>query len=152
MEKFTRTLRGYDPDEVNRFLDQVISQVEDMVSELKEKNAKIVELQSYAEENRLLKGKIEQYERMTKSLNQAILVAQSASDQVKSAARKESESMLDEAKRNANRIVNEALMRAEKTEQEALRLKRNINVFKRRIKDIIEAQMEVIDEMEKVEL
>ena len=30
MDKFTRTLRGYDPDEVNAFLDKVIVQVEKM--------------------------------------------------------------------------------------------------------------------------
>ena len=36
MEKFNRTLRGYDPEEVNSFLDKVISQVEDMVSEIKD--------------------------------------------------------------------------------------------------------------------
>ena len=37
MEKFTRTLRGYDPDEVNAFIDQVISQVELMVKDIKVK-------------------------------------------------------------------------------------------------------------------
>ena len=35
MEKFNRTLRGYDPDEVNSFLDKVIGQVEGMVSQIK---------------------------------------------------------------------------------------------------------------------
>ena len=37
MEKFNRTLRGYDPVEVNNFLDQVIKQVEDMVDDIKKK-------------------------------------------------------------------------------------------------------------------
>ena len=32
MDKFNRTLRGYDPDEVNQFLDQVIKQVEKMTN------------------------------------------------------------------------------------------------------------------------
>ena len=31
MEKFSRVLRGYDPDEVNSFLDKVIAKVEAMV-------------------------------------------------------------------------------------------------------------------------
>ena len=42
MEKFNRTLRGYDPDEVNHFLDQVIQQVEKIVKENKEKDKKKV--------------------------------------------------------------------------------------------------------------
>ena len=41
MEKFNRALRGYDPEEVNAFLDQVITQVEKMIAEGKEKDKKI---------------------------------------------------------------------------------------------------------------
>lgn len=41
MEKFNRTLRGYDPVEVNQFLDQVIKKVENMVAELNRKNEEI---------------------------------------------------------------------------------------------------------------
>ena len=44
MDKFTRTLRGYDPVEVNKFLDQVIVQVEKMNNALKEKDAIIEKL------------------------------------------------------------------------------------------------------------
>ena len=36
MEKFNRTLRGYDPVEVNQFLDQVIKKVENIVFQAKE--------------------------------------------------------------------------------------------------------------------
>ena len=60
MEKFNRTIRGYDPDEVNRFLDKVISQVEVMVNEMKEKEARIAKLESYEIENQNLKEKIAQ--------------------------------------------------------------------------------------------
>ena len=35
MERFTRVLRGYDPEEVNEFLDQVIAQVQKMVKSMK---------------------------------------------------------------------------------------------------------------------
>ena len=49
MEKFNRTLRGYDPIEVNQFLDHVIKQVEKMVDDIKEKDARIAELQAMEE-------------------------------------------------------------------------------------------------------
>ena len=51
MEKFNRTLRGYDPIEVNQFLDQVIRQVERMVNDIKVKDARIAELEVMEEEN-----------------------------------------------------------------------------------------------------
>lgn len=152
MEKFNRTLRGYDPAEVNNFLDQIIKQVEDMVSEIKSKDARISELEGLEQENIHLKEKLEQYERMEGTLNKAILMAQKTSDQIKSTAQQESDIIIDDAKKNASRIVNEALLRAEKTEFEASMLRRNINVFKRRLKDIIESQLEVVNDIEKVEL
>ena len=55
MEKFNRALRGYDPEEVNAFLDQVITQVEKMIAEGKEKDKKIYELQHLEQENIHLK-------------------------------------------------------------------------------------------------
>ena len=41
MEKFKRTVRGYDPEEVNAFLDKVIAKVESMVADIEKKNATI---------------------------------------------------------------------------------------------------------------
>lgn len=152
MEKFNKTLRGYDPVEVNQFLDQVIKQVEEMVDDIKNKDAKITQLELELQKSESLRGSLEQYQRMESSLRNAMVMAQRASDQIKLSAHNESEVIIDDAKRNANRIVNEALLRAEKTEQEADTLKRNINVFKRRIKDIIEAQLEVVDEIDNVKL
>ena len=152
MEKFNRTLRGYDPEEVNKFLDRVISQVEVMVNELKEKDTRIAQLESYEEENKALKEKIEQYERMEGSVNKALMLAQRTGDQMKVSAQNESDTIIQNAKNNANRIINEALMRAEKTENEAALLKRNIVIFKKRVKDIIEAQLEVVNEMDEVDL
>lgn len=151
MEKFNRTLRGYDPVEVNAFVDQVIGQVEKMVSEGRAKDAKINELKSLEAENARLKEKLVQYERMENTLNKAILMAQKTSEQIKLNAIKESETILEDAKRNASRIVNESLLRAEKTEMEANMLKRNINIFKRRLRSIIEEQLEMVNDIEKVD-
>ena len=152
MEKFNRILRGYDPEEVNGFLDKVIARVEDMVSEIEKKDKEIEDLKKQIEDVTSLKEKLAQYERMEDTLNRAILMAQKTSDQLKVAAHKESEIVLDDAKKNANRIVNEALIRAEKIENDAITLKRNVDVFKRRLKGIIESQLEVIDEIDKIDL
>lgn len=152
MEKFNRTLRGYDPDEVNRFLDQVIQQVEQIVKENKEKDARIQELKHFEQENRRLMQKVEQYEKVENTLNKAIIMAQKTSDQMRASAHQEAEVILSDAKKNANRIVNEALLKAEKTEDEAARLNRNIKIFKRRVKEIIEAQLEVIEEIDHVKM
>ena len=89
---------------------------------------------------------------MEGTLQNAIIMAQRTSDQIKSTAHKESEIILEDAKRNASRIINESLLKAEKTEMEAEMLKRNINIFKRKLRGIIEAHLEMDDDIEKVEM
>ena len=152
MEKFKRSLRGYDPNEVNRFLDQIINQVETMMTDIKERDAKIIELENVVIDNQRLKDKVEQFERMEGTLNKALFMAQKTSEQIKLSAHQESTILLEEAKQNANRIVNEALLRAEKTELEVNMLKRNVNIFKRRLRGLIETQLEMVDDIEKIEL
>lgn len=149
MEKFNRALRGYDPDEVNEFLDKIINQVEDMVNE---NNKCLEKLELLEQENDMLKEKLEHFENIEGTLNRAIMMAQKTTDQMKVNAHKEADLLLDEAKKNANRIVNEALIRAEKTENEANHLTKNIYVFKRRLKNIIEAQLEMVNDIDKIEL
>lgn len=151
MEKFNRVLRGYDPDEVNNFLDHVIAEVEKMVSEIKAKDEEIVALKAELVKQDSLKSKLANYERLEDTMNKAIFMAQKTSEQMKINAHNEAQLIMDDAKKNASRIVNEALLRAEKTEMEANMLRRNINVFKRRIKAIIEEQLESVEEIDKVE-
>lgn len=142
MEKFNKSLRGYNPAEVNQFIDQVISKVEGMITEIEKKDREI----------RALEESLEHYENMEDTLHKAIIMSEETANNRLRMAKQEADIIIEDAKKNANRIVNEALVRAEKTEYEANLLRRNINIFKRRLKAIIEAQLEAIDEIDKVEL
>ena len=153
-----KTFRNYTPEQVDQFLDQVIKQVERMIEDNKAKNReiairdkKIEELSKIVEGTANMQQRLAQYERMEGTLNRAIMMAQKTSDQIKSNAHRESEIILNDAKMNASRIVNESLLKAERTEMEAEMLKRNINIFKRKLRGIIEAQLEMVDDIEKVE-
>ena len=167
MEKFSRVLRGYDPEEVNNFLDKVIEKVESMVTEIEAKDKKIVELSNLdkqtkekynlelnklKQENLTLTSKIAQFERMEENLKRAILMAEKTSEQIKLTAYQERDIIVTDAKKNANRIVNEALLKAEEVQKETDTLRRNIIVFKRRLKEALSTQAELIDDIEKIEL
>lgn len=147
MDKFNRTLHGYDPDEVNAFLDQVISHVEKMVSDLREKDLKIKEL-----EDKINFQPKSDVEKASDSLAQSIVIARRTSDQIKDSAYRERDLIVEDAKRNANRIVNEALMKAERAEDQAETLRRKTNIFKRRLRNVIEEQLEMVDEIEKIDM
>lgn len=158
MNDNSRTFKNYTPEEIDRFLDQIIKQVERMIEDNKAKNQEIVlkdkkieELSKALATTRTMQEKLAQYERMEGTLNRAIMMAQKTSDQIKTTAHRESEIILEDAKRNASRIVNESLLKAEKAEMEADMLKRNINIFKRKLRGLIEAQLEMVDDIENVD-
>ncbi|MFI3307278.1 MAG: DivIVA domain-containing protein [Mycoplasmatota bacterium] len=152
MDKFNRALRGYDVKEVNDFLDQTIIKVENMIVENRRKDEQIKSLSGLVEENETLKSKLATYQRMEETLNKAIFMAQKTSDQMRLSAHKDSEVIVNDAKQNANRIVNEALMKAEKIQLTSEQLTRNIHMFKKRLRNVVEAQLEVIDDIDNITL
>lgn len=142
MEKFSYETNGYNRDEVNKFINDVIVQTENIVSRCKKQRDEIESL----------KKELEHYKNLEKSLNMAILKAEETGDNIKRMARDEAEMIIGDAKGNASRIVNEALLRAEKIENRADILERNLKIFKRKLRIIVEQQMAVVDEIEVLEL
>ena len=138
MERFNTSFKGYRKDEVNKFVSECIKQVESMLDSLKAKDLEIEKL----------KEDLQKYKELESTLNKAILMAEDSSSQMRRMASDESNRIINEARKNASRIVNEALLEAEKTQNENLRLKRNIITFKRRLKTILENQIEMVDEIE----
>ncbi len=142
MEKFSYETNGYNRDEVNKFINDVIVQTENIVSRCRKQRDEIESL----------KKELEHYRNLEKSLNMAILKAEETGDNIKRMARDEAEMIIGDAKGNASRIVNESLLRAEKIENRADILERNLKIFKRKLRIIVEQQMAVVDEIEVLEL
>ena len=136
MEKFSYEANGYNRNQVNQFVEEVITQTEGIIKRCKEQKNEI--------EN--LRQELEHYKNIETSLKDAIIRAEEAGDNIKRMAREESEMIVTDAKHNASRIVNEALLKAEKIEVQSERLQNNIKIFKRKLKLIVEQQMEVVDE------
>lgn len=141
MRKFDTVFHGYDKNQVHECIDDIINNYEVLLNKSKKTE----------EQNRLLREKIQYYERIEDSMNRAIFTAETAGDQIKSSARKEADALITEARHNASRIINDALLKAEKAQNHADQLKRNTNVLKRRLRQIIENQLEVIEEIDNVD-
>ena len=122
MKKFDRSFNGYNVEQVNSFVDDVISRVEDMITKMKNKDLEI---------DRLTK-ELEHYKNMDATLNRAVVMAEEAASKYKSNSIAESDLIITEAKKNANRIINDALLKAESLENDAARLRRNIITYKRK--------------------
>ena len=142
MKRFTITNDGYNIDEVNSFIDVVIKRLEKLNNENSLLQMKISSLEEELKKEKKAEAK----------MAEAIMAAQSTSEKIKSLAREEASVIVEEAKNNANSIVHEALVTAEKTENEASLLRKNITVYKNRVKNIIKAQLELADELDKYDL
>ena len=142
MEKFNTAFSGYNKEEVNKFIDDVIKQVETMINNMKSKDLEIERL----------KAELEHYKNLEDTFNRALIIAEDAGEQIKISAKSESTRVLEDAKRNADRIINNALVKAEQTTRDVERLRRNVITFKRRLKDILETQMELLDEIDNIEI
>ncbi len=142
MEKFSTSFSGYRKEEVNKFIDDVIKEVENMISNMKSKDLEIEKL----------KSELEHYKNLESTFNRALLLAEDSGQQIRNTARNESQHIIEDARRNADRIINNALVQADNTKRDAERLKRNIITFKRRLRDILENQMNLVDDIDRLDI
>lgn len=138
VQKFNNSLMGYDKAEVNAFVNEVTTEFENVLNKLKQKDADIL----------ALKQELAKYENLESTLNKTILAAEEVSNNMRNVARSESKSILDEARKNASRILNDALIKAEKAQSDADMLKRRIINFKRRFRQAVENELDVIDSLD----
>ncbi|MGX6978488.1 DivIVA domain-containing protein [Vagococcus elongatus] len=155
-KSFSTKFKGYNPDEVDDFLDQVIDDYEDSVRKVKEleKNLK------HAEE------KLTYFNELKDALNQSIIVAQDTADKLKNTASKESDVLVSTAQADARAILDEANATAEATVADANRisseilktaqiqasqlanetddLKKKTREFHRNLSLILESQLEIV--------
>ncbi|WP_070120238.1 DivIVA domain-containing protein [Bacillus marinisedimentorum] len=134
-KEFSRGFRGYDEDEVNEFLDQVIKDYEILIREKKELESKLNELDE----------KLGHFSNIEETLNKSILIAQQTAEEVKESANKEAKLIIKEAEKNADRIINEALSKSRKLKIELDDLRKQSKVFRTRFKMLVEAQLDMID-------
>jgi len=133
-KEFGRRLRGYDEDEVNEFLDQVIKDYEALIRENKELQNQVLGLQE----------KLNHFSNIEETLSKTIIVAQEAADEVKNNAKKEAQLIIKEAEKNADRIINEALAKSRKVSMEVEELKKQASIYRTRFRSLVEAQLELL--------
>ncbi|OWZ84147.1 DivIVA domain-containing protein [Natranaerobius trueperi] len=134
-KEFSKGIRGYNPDEVNEFLDQVVKDYESIIK-------KNIELKDEVEK---LNNKIEHYQKMEETLHNAIIVAQETAEEVKESAQKEAELIKREAESDANKKIEEANNQVSRIKSEIEELKKQEKTYKARFKSMLETQLELLE-------
>ena len=143
---FSTKFRGFDPEEVDEFLDIVVRDYEDLVRNNHEMERHI----------RSLEERLSYFDEMKDSLSQSVLIAQDTAERVKQAAQERSNNiiqqaeqdaqrLLEEAKYKANEILRQATDNAKKVAVETEELKNKSRVFHQRLKSTIESQLAIVE-------
>jgi len=133
-KEFHRSFRGYDEDEVNEFLNQIIKDYENFIQQKKKADAKIEELQQ----------RLDKFVGIKDSLNKSISVAQGAAENLKRNAKSEAGLIVKEAEKNADRIVNEALEKSRKLSIEVEEMKNQAALYKSKLRLLVESQLKML--------
>ena len=143
---FSTKFRGFNPEEVDEFLDIVVRDYEALVRSNHEKEQHIKNLEE----------RLSYFDEIKESLSQSVLIAQDTAERVKQAANERSQNilkqaeqdaqrLLDEAKYKANEILRQATDNAKKVAVETEELKNKSRVFHQRLKSTIESQLAIVD-------
>ncbi len=134
-KEFGCGFRGYDEDQVNEFLDQIIKDYELVIREKKALEEKVAQLE----------GKLDHFSNIEDTLNKSIVVAQEAAEEVKRNAQKEAKLIVREAEKNADRIINEALVKSRKVAFDIEELKRTSESIPNSFPYVIRTQLEMLN-------
>lgn len=137
MERFSTSIKGYNVKDVNKFVDETLKEYANMLDKLKKRDIEIIELKTELEK-----------------LKNTTYIADLYSDnlKIKENARIDANRIIDDAKRNASKIVNDALLEAEKIEIKADNLRRNMTIFKRKLRNSLQIQLESVDDLDDIKL
>ncbi|MEV2892767.1 DivIVA domain-containing protein [Paenibacillus larvae] len=135
-KEFARSFRGYDEDQVNEFLDQIIKDYELLIRDNKELQNQVLALQE----------RLDHFVNLEETLSKTIIVAQETADEVKNNSKKEAQLILKEAEKNADRIINESLAKARKVALETEELKKQSSIYRTRFRTLLEAQLEILND------
>lgn len=133
-----KTFGGLDADEVNAFLVQVSSQVE----ESKRKNLEL------SDQLRVTREQVERYRQTEQLLQDTAVTLQSMLEEKRSEANKESELIIAEAKARASREVEYIRKEADELAREVEELKRQKSHFFIRMKSVLKSQSELLEALE----
>lgn len=150
-KKFNKQMmNGYNVEEVDDFLDEIMHDYEIKYKEATELNAKIEDLNN----------NLSRYKNIEDTLQNTLLMAQSTAEEVKKVAQQQADQMISEAKRqseeilstsrqNLDRTINELNQEIRAKEKNLDETKKQFDIYKAKMESLLISQLELIKEINK---
>ncbi len=137
-QEFKKVLRGYDPVEVETFMEMMANEVENLLKELNDCRTKVTELET----------QLKDYKMMEKTLQQTLMQAQETTGKTYEAARRDAESIIKDAEIKAAQIINAANVELGKLNQEIGQLRSRRDSLIGRLRVLLSSELELIKALE----
>lgn len=138
-KEFKKGFRGYNSEEVDEFINEIIDNYEELYKE----NSRLKENLSRANE------KLEHYVKIENTIQNTLLLAQNAAEQARETSQKEAEMILSKANESAQKVLDKAHNDVILINDEYEKVKQEFIKFRAKFRNFMNAQTETFDELEK---
>lgn len=136
-KEFGHSLRGYNEEQVDAFLDEVADEFERLFKE----NIDLSERLEAAGE------RVRAYQAMEATLQNTMVAATRSAEEIQAKARAESEMTVRDSELKAKEIIHNALQQKQKVANELIRIKQAEEEFRGRYRSLLESQMRSVTEI-----
>lgn len=134
-----KTLNGYDPEEVDEFLDELTKDYANIYKKVTENEKEVEDM----------KSKLDHYTQIESTLQNTLLMAQQAADESRNAAQKHSEQIIKEAENHAQHITQNIDIQISEKRKELDDIKKQFDVYKAKMESLLISQLELLKEINK---
>ena len=139
-KKFSKQMmNGYSVNEVDEFLDELTADYEKLYKETTDSKNKIADMQE----------EMAKYKNIESTLNNTLIMAQTAAEDVKNLAKQPADNILSEAQANAKQAVTELEQEIALKQKELEDLQKQFDVYKAKMESLLISQLELLKEVNK---
>lgn len=135
-KRFTKTLKGYNVEEVDDFLDQLTLEYEKLYKENAEYRDQVDKYQK----------DLEHYRNVEHTLQNTLVMAQTTAEDIKSMAQKQADQIIRDAQNDARRAVDELNKEEFEVRRRLEEIKRQFDVYKAKMEALLISQLELLQD------
>ena len=132
---FSRVLRGYDPEEVDTYLQDIA----DAMAQLGDERVRLANMVARLEE------RLAEYGERESALRETLLVSQRMMEEIKSSAQKEAQLILEAAQNRAENLTNQANLRLARILDEISEARKLKAQFEFKVRSVIEGHLKLLE-------
>ena len=134
-QEFTKSLRGFDPEEVQAFLDKMASDVDLLLQENESLN----------EEVESLNQRVTEFQSIEKNLQDTLLKAQESSTKAIESSKKQTNLIIKEAEIKASQILESAKQEVNDIQNAVVNLREERDLIVAKLKSIVNSQAHLLE-------